>query len=119
MALASIHIFFPRYFNWKKELASLTLINRQMMNVHTFFLAFVVFLMGLLCLLSPVDLTQTEIGRRITLGLGIFWAVRLFFQLFVYSPELWKGKKFETTVHVLFLGLWMYLSGVFLWAALG
>lgn len=118
MALASIHIFFPKYFNWKEELKALTLINRQMMTVHTFFIAFVVFLMGLLCLTSATDLTQTKLGKTISLGLGIFWATRLIFQLFVYSTKLWKGKRFETTIHIVFTILWIYLTSVFLWIGL-
>jgi hypothetical protein len=116
--LALMHIFFPKYFNWKEELKSLSLINRQIMTVHTFFIAFVVFLTGLICLTSATDLTQTKLGKTISLGLGIFWATRLVFQIFVYSSDLWKGKKFETTIHVLFLLLWAYLSSVFLWTGL-
>ena len=118
MALASIHIFFPKYFNWKQELKYMTLINRQMMTVHTFFIAFVVFLIGLLCLTSATDLTQTKLGRTISLGLAIFWATRLIFQLFVYSTKLWKGKTFETTIHIVFTILWIYLTSVFLWTGL-
>lgn len=118
MALASIHIFFPKYFNWKQELKYMTLINRQMMTVHTFFIAFVVFLIGLLCLTSATDLTQTKLGRTISLGLAIFWATRLIFQLFVYSTKLWKGKTFETTIHIAFTILWIYLTSVFLWTGL-
>ncbi|TNJ41201.1 hypothetical protein KFZ70_15100 [Tamlana fucoidanivorans] len=118
MTLASIHIFFPKYFNWKEELKALTLINRQMMTVHTFFIAFVVFLIGLLCLTSATDLTQTKLGKTISLGLGIFWATRLIFQLFVYSTKLWKGKTFETTIHIVFTILWIYLTSVFLWTGL-
>lgn len=118
MILALIHAFFPKYFNWKKELKSLSLINRQMMTVHTFFIALVVFLIGLLCLTSATDLTQTKIGRTISFGLGIFWTTRLFFQLFVYSSKLWKGKTFETAIHVIFTLIWIYLSGVFFWVAL-
>jgi hypothetical protein len=29
IALALVHIVFPKYFNWDKELKSLSLINRQ------------------------------------------------------------------------------------------
>tara|TARA_R110000737_G_scaffold217581_1_gene233983 strand:- start:720 stop:905 length:186 start_codon:yes stop_codon:yes gene_type:complete len=36
MALALVHIIFPKYFNWKEELKSLSLINKQMMTIHTF-----------------------------------------------------------------------------------
>lgn len=117
MALAFIHIFFPRYFNWKSELVSLSLMNRQMMTVHAFFIAFVVALMGLLCLTSADDLIHTRLGKNVCLGLGIFWSIRLIFQLFVYSSKLWKGKRFETWMHILFLILWIYLSFIFLKAA--
>ncbi len=113
-ALALIHIIFPKYFNWNKELKSLSLINRQMMTVHTFFIAFTVFLMGLLCLTSSNELIETNLGRKISLGLGIFWTVRLFIQFFGYSTDLWKGKKFETSMHILFSIFWIYLSLVFI-----
>jgi len=113
MVLATIHVFFPKYFNWKIELKSLSLINRQMMTIHTFFIAFIVFLMGLLCVTSSTELIETELGKKISLGLAIFWSVRLMFQFFVYSSKLWKGKTFETSIHILFSGLWIYLSVVF------
>ena len=115
--LALVHLIFPKYFNWKEELKSLSLINRQMMTIHTFFIALVVFLMGLLCLTSANELGETKLGKTISLGLGIFWITRLFIQFFGYSTQLWKGKKFESTIHVLFSLLWTYLSVVFMYTA--
>ena len=114
IALALVHLVFPRYFEWGKELRSLSIINRQMMLIHTFFIALVVFLIGLLCLTSSMELINTRLGKKISLGIGIFWAVRLFIQFFGYSSDTWKGKKFETAVHVLFIFLWTYMSYVFL-----
>ena len=112
--LSLIHVIFPKYFNWNKELKSLSLMNRQMMKVHTFFIAFIVLLMGILCLTSSAELIETNLGRKISLGFALFWIVRLFFQLFIYSSKLWKGKKFETAVHVVFTLLWLYFSSIFL-----
>jgi hypothetical protein len=114
IVLALVHIIFPRYFNWAEELKSLSLINRQIMTVHTFFIALVVFLMGVLCLTSSGELVSTELGKKISLGLGVFWVIRLYFQFFGYSSDLWKGKKFETAVHIMFSFLWTYLSITFL-----
>ena len=116
LALAAIHLIFPRYFNWKIELPHLSLINRQMMTTHTFFIALTVFLMGLLCMTQSELLLSTPLGKIICLGLGIFWTIRLFFQLFVYSAKLWRGKKFETVVHVFFTAFWFYMSTVFILA---
>ena len=118
IVLALVHVVFPKYFNWDKELKTLSLINRQMMTVHTFFIALVVLLMGLLCLTSSTDLVETKLGKTISLGLGIFWVVRLFVQFFGYSSKLWKSKTFETVIHILFSLLWMYFSIVFFWSAL-
>ena len=88
-----------------------------MMTVHTFFIALAVLLMGMLCLTSAEELVTTVFGKKIVLGLAIFWGTRLFFQLFIYSVKLWKGKKIETSIHILFLLLWCYVSGVFFWTA--
>jgi hypothetical protein len=111
--LAVLHVFFPRYFNWKQEFDPLALINRQMIYVHMFFIAFGVFLLGLLCLTSSDALLSTTIGRRISLGIGLFWAVRLYVQFFVYSPRLWRGRTFETIVHIVFALFWTYLTIIF------
>jgi hypothetical protein len=111
--LAVIHAAFPRRFNWEKEFSTVSLINKQMMYVHTAFIALVVLLMGLLCVSSSKDLIETVLGKRICIGLTIFWVTRLIIQFFGYSSELWKGKRFETGVHIVFIFLWTYFSFVF------
>jgi hypothetical protein len=111
--LALLHLAFPKYFSWKQELTTLSLINRQMMYIHTFFIGLMVLLMGILCFTLPTDLVTTAFGKKISLGFGIFWAARLYFQFFGYSAELWKGKRFETVIHILFSILWMYLASIF------
>lgn len=113
IALALFHIVIPGKFKWKEELAPLSLFNRQVMYVHTFFIAFVVFLMGVLCINSSADIITTPLGQKVALGLAVFWGLRLFFQFFVYSANLWKGKREETIAHVMFSILWVYLSLVF------
>jgi len=114
MILALVHIGFPKYFKWKTEFGTISLVNRQMMYIHALFIAIVLFMMGILCLVSSQDLLHTNLGKRICLGLGIFWLIRLWVQFFGYSSRLWKGKKFETGMHVLFIVFWIYLSTVFI-----
>ncbi|OQP54585.1 hypothetical protein A4H97_21690 [Niastella yeongjuensis] len=114
IALALSHIIFPRYFNWKQELSKLSLVNRQIMLVHSFFIALMVLLIGLLCLTSAHELITTTLGKRISLGLGVFWGARLLIQLVGYSPKLWKGRLFETGVHIVFTVFWTYISVVFI-----
>lgn len=113
--LSCIHVIFPKYFGWKEDLAQLQQINRSMMKVHTFFIALTVFLMGLLCVTSAKDLLQTELGRKICLGLGLFWLIRLFFQFFIYPSSLWKGRRLETVIHIVAIVFWVFLTYSFLW----
>ncbi|MBO9730770.1 MAG: hypothetical protein J7623_19170 [Chitinophaga sp.] len=111
--LSLLHCFFPTYFNWKKEFAAVSLLSRQIMYVHTFFIGLIIFLMGICCISAATDLLQTRLGHLLALGCFIFWVIRLLFQFFVYSPRLWKGKRFETYIHVIASLLWCYLSIVF------
>ena len=119
VVLSLVHAIFPKYFNWKKDLKPLSLINRQMMITHTFFIALTVLLMGVLCFTSADELIETELGKSISLGFAIFWSIRLFIQFFGYSSALWKGKKFETIVHIIFSCFWLYLSVIFWLSYLG
>lgn len=114
IVLGLVHAVFPKQFNWKQELSSLSIMNREMMYVHTFFIAFMLVLVGFLCLTSANELLETTLGKRICLGLGIFWIVRLYIQFFGYSSKIWKGKQFETVVHILFSIFWTYLSVIFI-----
>ena len=119
VALALLHAIFPRRFQWKAELASITLLSRQVMYVHTFFIALTVMLMGLLCLTSSDLLVDTELGRRVAFGLAAFWFARLLIQFFGYSSQLWRGKRMETFIHIVFSGIWTYFTTIFALIAWG
>jgi len=113
VALSFVHIAFPKRFEWGKELKGLSLMNKQMMHVHTFFIALIIMLMGVLCLTSSQELLGTALGKKISFGLWVFWTVRLAVQFFWYSAELWRGKRFETIIHIVFSFLWVYMSAAF------
>jgi len=117
--LAMLHLVFPKYFKWDKELNNLSLINKEMMYVHTFFIGLMVLLMGLLCLSSSTEMAGTKLGKNIALGLFVFWGTRLLIQFYGYSSLNWKGKRFETSVHIFFTLLWIYFSAVFFWVYWG
>jgi hypothetical protein len=118
IVLSALHAVFPKYFKWEAELIFLSLVNRQMFYIHTFFIALLLLLMGLLCLTSAPELINTSLGKKVSLGLAVFWLARLVIQFFGYSSELWRGKKFETSIHILFSVLWMYFCWVFVSAVI-
>src|SRR5258708_16574988 len=113
ISLAFLHIFFPKYFRWKEDLRSLSVINKQMMVVHHFFIACSVLLMGIISICCTDEMIGTKLGHYLSFGFFIFWFLRLLFQFFVYSSKLWKGKGFETFIHVSFSLLWSYITVIF------
>lgn len=116
--LGLLHAVFPRHFRWREETAHLSLLTRQILYVHTVFIGITVFLIGLLCATCAHELANTLLGKRISLGLAAFWGIRLAVQFFGYSPELWRGKPFETAMHILFSLFWAWLTTLFVLAAL-
>ena len=75
--------------------------------------------MGLLTLLHAPELISTPLGNRICLGFCVFWSIRALCQVFVYSPSLWRGRAFETAVHVLFLAFWIDMAVIYALVASG
>ena len=117
LLLALAHAFFPRWFNWTEELGRLSSLNRQVFQIHCFFIGLILFLFGLLSLcFTDALLERTRLARVVLAGLLVFWLARLVVQLFVYDPSLWKGNRFNTRIHLLFSLTWAYYVAVFGWA---
>ena len=116
LALSALHLIFPRRFQWKEDLSQLSLLNRQIFYVHTFFLCVILVMMGALSLFATSELLQKSgLAAWVAAGLTVFWQLRLLTQHFVYDRQLWRGKALETFVHVVFTLLWAYLSAVYGW----
>src|SRR3954454_7926355 len=114
LGLFVLNFFVPRRFGWREELPRLSLINRRIFQVHAIFIALILLMMGLLLLALPGALLEpTPLARAVLIGLAAFWGVRLWMQWFLYDAALWRGKRFETLMHVLFTGLWIYLTSTF------
>lgn len=114
IVLALAHFTFPRRFHWTEELARLGTLNRQMFRVHVFFMAAVLVLFGTLSLLLADELlVPSPLARALLGGFTLFWALRLYVQLFVYERALWRGDRFNTAVHILFTSFWTYLVAVY------
>jgi hypothetical protein len=111
IVLSLAHLLFPARFHWHEELARLSLLNRQIFWVHTFFIMLVLVLFALLSLLAAEELVRPgKLPRLVLGGIGVFWATRLLFQFFVYDSTLWRGITFNTVAHIGFSGLWAYFA---------
>ena len=102
LGLFVLNFFVPRRFNWAEELPRLSLINRRIFQVHAVFIAFILLFSGLLLVGLPHELlAPTPLARAVLGGLAAFWGLRLWMQWFMYDRELWRGKRFETAMHLL------------------
>ncbi len=114
IALGLIHGFFPKRFQWKEELGRISLLNRQIFYVHCVFLVLTLVLMGLLSFFYAEELVKpAPVNRAVLGGLTFFWGFRLFAQWFIYSPELWRGHRFNTVMHGAFTLLWLLFTGTY------
>jgi hypothetical protein len=116
LALVFINTLLPRRFGWKAELAKVSLLTRQVFMVHAIFICLMLLMMALLSLLfTPLLTTPSPLAAVVLAGLTFFWAFRLAAQFLIYSPRLWRGQRFETTMHVLFSCVWAYFAAVYAW----
>ncbi len=114
IALAAIHVTFPKRFAWKQELSRLSLLNRQVFIVHTLFICVTLLMFGSLSLLAPQALLQpTPLSKLVLGGIASFWTLRLVVQWFVYDKRLWTGSAGNRRIHFAFSALWIYLSLVY------
>jgi len=112
--LAALHRPFGRHLRWREDATRLSPINASIFRVHSFFICFILVMMGLPCLLEPpVFLEKSGAGAWLAWSFSAFWTTRLFCQWFVYPKNLWRGKRFETIVHALFTILWLFLAVLF------
>jgi hypothetical protein len=114
IALALLHIPIARKLRWREELQLISPPNAAIFKVHAFFICLVEVLMGLPCLLEPaIFLTPTRAGAWLAWAFAFFWGVRLYFQFFIYTPDLRHGKRLESALHWWFALVWLSLTGLY------
>lgn len=113
-ALVVVNLFVPSRFGWRDDMAKLSLLNRQIFQAHSVFVILTLALSSALLLTSADALLEpSRLSRAILLGLTMFWALRMAMQWWFYSPDIWRGNRFFTTMHVVFSMTWIYMTGVF------
>ena len=119
--LVLVHAFVPARLRWREELPRLSLVNRQIFEVHTIFIVLVLGMTAALLLTSGDALLEpSRLSRALLAGLTIFWALRMCMQWCYYSPAIWRGDRFNTVAHGVFSAVWVYLTATFgaaLWSS--
>lgn len=113
-ALVVMNLFVPRHLGWHEEMRRLSLLNRQIFEVHAIFIVLVLAMFAVLLLSSSDALLEpSRLSRLVLGGLTIFWGLRLFVQWGYYSPATWRGNRLRTAMHYGFSIAWIYVTAVF------
>lgn len=89
MILGAAHAYLPRMLHWNTDLAATSDITQAVSYVHSFFIGFMVFAMGLGSVVLRHDLlTEPRLGRVLAGFLAVFWCCRLLTQITVFRPVM-------------------------------
>lgn len=100
------HLFFWKLFDWKKDLAALTPVNRSVMQILNLCLTFLIFVMSYVSLLLPQDMLTTNLGKSLLVAFALFWFFRSLEQIFVFEV---KGRLSVAFTLIFLLGSIFYV----------
>lgn len=81
------HLFFSKLFDWKRDLASLTPVNRSVMKILNLCLTFMIFMMAYVSLFLPQEMLTTSLGSLLLIAFALFWFFRMLEQIFVFEVK--------------------------------
>jgi len=73
VAFAVFHVLFWRLFDWKRDLASLTFTNRQVMQILNLCLTFAFLMFAYVSFFHTAELLGTGLERALLLLIPVFW----------------------------------------------
>ena len=99
LGFAIFHILFWRIFGWKKDLASLTHVNRSIMQILNLRLIYIFLVMALVLFVFQNELTATKLGQALLISFSVFWFMRTVEQVIFFGVK----NKISLAMTVLFL----------------
>jgi hypothetical protein len=108
----------PWVLDWRRELAKLNLLSRQLVWVHGAFIVLVIVAFGLLSVALPAELARgTLLARSVCAFIGLFWLARLGVQFFVFNANAYLGNRLLRLGYNGLTAVFMYQAVVYLAAA--
>ncbi|HWR40264.1 MAG TPA: hypothetical protein VN611_12265 [Patescibacteria group bacterium] len=79
VAFAFFHLMFWRFrfINWREELPKMSALNRAIMQMFNVAVIVFMILVAYISLRYSQELTTTDLGRDLLLGVAVFWLARL------------------------------------------
>jgi hypothetical protein len=85
LAFAIFHVLFWKMFRWKRELSSLSIINRSVMQILNSRLIFVFFVFAYVSFFYADELLATSIGKGLLFAIALFWFGRAIEQIIFFG----------------------------------
>lgn len=119
LMIAIMNLFLFRMMKWQPELGQLSLLVREVVQVHSWFISIILGFFAILTLRFQNDMATLShpFFAWFAAGIGIFWLFRTFLQLFYYSPSHWRGRPVRTLIHIACLAVYGGMSAVYLFTA--
>jgi hypothetical protein len=117
IALAALSLCLPRILNWKPDIERMSLLVRDVFEIHSWFIALTLVIWGVLTWTFAAELAHasTALARWLGAAIGMFWGLRCILQWTHYSPVHWRGNATRTLIHwTLFLGYGAWTAVYFL-----
>src|SRR3989304_7487747 len=106
LGVAIFRLLFGKIFKWKKDLASLTHVNRSVMQILNLRLIYVFLVMAYVSFVFQMDLTTTKLGQTLLMAFSLFWFMRTIEQVIFFGVK--NRISFILTV-LFFIGGVLYL----------
>lgn len=119
LGLLSVAVVLPAKVEWRKQLATLTPLVRQL------FVTYAVYVVGMIAALGAVSLGLADrlvdgstLARAVTAYIALFWTVRVGLHFFVFDTKPYVTNRLYALGHHALTVTFVYLSATFLWVAL-
>jgi hypothetical protein len=85
LGFAVFHLIFWRLFRWKEDLASLTSINRSVMQILNLCLIFVFLVIAYISIFFSSAMISTSLGKTLLIAFSLFWFQRMIEQIIFFG----------------------------------
>jgi hypothetical protein len=85
LGFAIFHLLFWKIFGWKEDLASLTHVNRSVMQILNLRLTYVFLVMAYVLFVFQSELTATKLGQTLLVAFSVFWFMRAVEQVIFFG----------------------------------
>jgi hypothetical protein len=122
LGVVLLNLFLVRLMNWRADLEAMSLLIREVFQIHIYFISITLAIFGVLTWRFAPDIATAAHPLCVWLaaGIGIFWAIRSVMQWSHYSTVHWRGDRLRTVIHwTFFLGYGAFAAVYFTAASRG